>query len=60
MKTTIILIALVALAYTGAQAWRRARMTEAQRAIEMMQANWRHGIYPDNLDTIPEEGGTDD
>ena len=59
MKKTLILVALVALAYAGAQAWRRARMTEAQRAIEMMQANWRHGIYPDNLDYI-EEGGTDD
>ena len=60
MKKTLILVTLVALAYAGAQAWRRANMREAQRAIETMQANWRHGIYPDNLDTIPEEGGADD
>ena len=57
MKKTLIIItlALVALAYGGACAWKRARMTEAQRAIEMMQANWQAGIYPDNLDTIPED-----
>ena len=59
MKKTLILIALVALAYAGAQAWKRGRMTEAQRAIETMQANWQAGIYPDNLDYI-EEGGDDD
>ena len=59
MKTTIILIALVALVYAGAQVWRRARMTDAQRAIETMQANWQAGIYPDNLDII-EEGGAND
>ena len=60
MKKTIMTIALIALAYAGAQAWRRARMTEAQRTIEMMQANWSRDIYPDNLDTIPEGGGDDD
>ena len=60
MKTTIILITLVALGYAGACAWKRVRMTEAQRAIEMMQANWQAGIYPDNLDYIEEEGGADD
>ena len=59
MKKAIITLTLVALAYAGACAWRRARMTEAQRAIEMMQANWRGGIYADNLDII-EEGGADD
>ena len=59
MKKTLILIALIALAYAGAQVWRRARMTEAQRAIETMQANWSRGIYADNLDII-EEGGAND
>ena len=60
MKKTLILVTLAALAYAGAQAWKRGRRTEAQRAIETMQANWRAGIYPDNLDTIPEGGGDDD
>lgn len=59
MKKTLILIALVGLVYAGAQAWKRAHTTEARRGIEMMQANWRRGIYPDNLDII-EEGGADD
>ena len=59
MKKTLILVALAALAYAGAQAWKRAHRTEAQRAIETMRANWRAGIYPDNLDII-EEGGDDD
>jgi hypothetical protein len=59
MKKAIITLTLVALAYAGACAWKRANMTEAQRAIEMMQANWRRGIYPDNLDII-EEGGRND
>ena len=61
MKKTLIIIALalVALGYSGACAWKRARMTEAQRAIETMQANWQAGIYPDNLDII-EEGGAND
>ncbi len=60
MKTTIILVALIALVYAGACAWKRGQRTEAQRAIEMMQANWQAGIYPDNLDTIPEGGYADD
>jgi ABC-type proline/glycine betaine transport system substrate-binding protein len=60
MKTSIILVALIALVYAGACAWKRAQRTEAQRAIEMMQANWQAGIYPDNLDTIPEGGCADD
>ena len=60
MKTTIILVTLIALVYAGACAWKRAQRTEAQRAIEMMQANWQAGIYPDNLDTIPEGGYADD
>jgi Holliday junction resolvasome RuvABC DNA-binding subunit len=60
MKKAIMTITLVALGYAGAQAWKRAQRTEAQRAIEMMQANWQAGIYPDNLDTIPEGGYADD
>ena len=61
MKNTLIIITLtlIALAYAGACAWKRARMTDAQRAIETMQANWQAGIYPDNLDII-EEGGAND
>ena len=60
MKKTLILVALAALTYAGAQAWKRAHRTETQRAIEMMQANWNRGIYADNLDYIEEEGGADD
>ena len=60
MKKTLILVALAALVYAGVWAWKRAHRTEAQRAIETMQANWQAAIYPDNLDTIPEGGCADD
>ena len=60
MKKAIITLTLVALAYAGACAWKRAHMTDAQRAIKTMQANWQAGIYPDNLDTIPEGVCADD